>query len=97
VEYLGDAPAEYLRIELKTGHGPPHRDARLAPDQVAPWEDEQVRISRRMAAGAAQLPSVVVSLRDRRFAFVSPDDMVQGIDTQSPLVLIQLKTRPASP
>jgi len=97
VEYLGDAPAEYLRFELRTAHGPPHRDTRLAPEHVEPWEDEQVRISRRMAAGPAQLPSVVVSLRDRRFVFASPGDTVQGIDMQSPLVLIELKTRPSSP
>jgi len=97
VEYLGDASAEYLRVELETAHGPPHRDTRLAPEQVEPWEDEQVRISLPMAAGAVPLPSVVVSLRDRRFVFASSGDTVQGIDPQSPLVLIELKTRPASP
>jgi hypothetical protein len=47
VEYLGADPSEYLRIELKTTPGPPHRDARLRNDADFPWEDSSSPDSKR--------------------------------------------------
>ena len=46
VEYLGDTPTGFLRLELKTRPDKPHRDARLGTDAGFPRQDEQVRISR---------------------------------------------------
>jgi hypothetical protein len=50
VEYLGDAPAETLRVELKTRPAREHKDARLLTEGEFPteqsWQDGQVRIVR---------------------------------------------------
>ena len=72
-EYFGDSPSEYLRVELKTTPGPPHRDARLEDDADFPWEDPQVRISR-IHGSPPKLtrPALVVSLSDRDFTWVEP-------------------------
>jgi hypothetical protein len=75
VEYLGDSATEYLRIELKTVPGPPHRDARLHNDSDFPWEDPQVRISRFHGQPPKLVrPAVLVNIGERSFAWLSPGD-----------------------
>jgi hypothetical protein len=50
VEYKGEAPAETLRVELKTKPARKHNDARLLTEGDFPaeqsWEDAQLRIVR---------------------------------------------------
>ncbi len=73
VEYKSEAPSEYLRIELKTTPGPPHRDARLKLDADFPWSDPQLRISR--VGGtlpALSRPSVLVDIDRRAFTWFDP-------------------------
>lgn len=61
-EYRGDQPSEYLRIELKTKPDGPPRDARIAPDDMTPFENKQVRIARVTCSPCevASTPMVVV-------------------------------------
>jgi hypothetical protein len=75
VEYLGDTATEYLRIELKTVPGLPHRDARLHNDDDFPWEDPQVRISRFHGQPPKLMrPTVLVNIGDRSFDWWTPAD-----------------------
>ena len=74
VEYRGEAPSEYLRIELKTAPGPPHRDARLRADADFPWSDPQIRISRiHTAPPSLTKPSVVVDIAKRALTWFDPN------------------------
>jgi hypothetical protein len=78
-EYLGESPSEYLRIELKTVPGPPHRDARLRTDDDFPWEDPQLRISRFQGQPpAVERPAVLVNIGERSFSWL------EGKGTLSP-------------
>jgi hypothetical protein len=103
IEYLGDIPTEYLRVELKTTPDQPHRDARLSPQESTPIEDAQVRISRhRCQAGAVcdrpKAPGLVVELENRSFTWLGPDDLrVTRIPDVAPVhqIWIELKTLPA--
>jgi quercetin dioxygenase-like cupin family protein len=83
VEYLGDAPCEYLRIQLKTEPlDIPARDIRLAPAPHAnkvEFENAQLRILREYCAPdqacagqASPNPAVLVSLESRRVQWVEP-------------------------
>jgi hypothetical protein len=73
VEYLSDAPTEYLRIELKTKPGPPRLDTRLRADADFPWEDPQVKISRFHGLPAkVTRPAVLVNVSERSFAWLDP-------------------------
>jgi hypothetical protein len=69
VEYRGDAPSEYLRVELKTAPGPPHRDARLRLDADFPWSDPQLRISRVRPLPTLAKPSVLIDIAARSFTW----------------------------
>jgi len=103
VDNLTDKPSAYLRIELKTTPDSPHPDIRRSPDEAAPIEDAQVRISRHVCApgGACEAPSraaVVVSWSDRAVAWFEPGvTSPQRNDTQSALqqIWVELKTKPA--
>lgn len=94
VEYLGSAPTEYLRIELKTPPAPPHRDARLRSAADFPWEDAQVRIGR--IVGKPERPSrraVFVDVSARSFTWFDPKNAgatKMPADSQL-LVAIELK------
>jgi hypothetical protein len=72
VEYRGDAPSEYLRVELKTAPGPPHRDARLRLDTDFPWSDPQLRISRVRPLPTLTKPSVLIDIPARSFTWFHP-------------------------
>jgi hypothetical protein len=89
VEYLGDAPCEYLRIQLKTEVLElPARDVRLAPAQHANkivFENAQIRILREYCAPGQTCagrisanPAVLVSLDTRRARWVKPGDSVRA-------------------
>ena len=73
VEYLGDGASEYLRIELKTAPGPPHRDARLRGDADFPWEDPQLRIASIHGRPARpSRPAILVNISQRSFTWFDP-------------------------
>lgn len=96
VEYLGDAPAEYLRVELKTEPGRPHRDARLRSDADFPWEDEQVRIRRvKGNAPSLMLPAVVVDVPARQFRWIGQMPPAEPFQVPHMFVIIELKTGPS--
>ena len=94
-EYQGDAPSEYLRVELKTAPGPPHLDARLLEDADFPWEDPQVRISR-FHGPAPELPRpyILVNLSTGGFTWIDPKDKPPPAKSHEPgwFVLLELKT-----
>lgn len=96
-EYLGAAPSEYLRIEMKTEPGPPHRDARLRADGDFPWEDPMVRIRRVTGKLAAPTgPAVLVDISQRSFTWVHPK-MASALPLgQDQFVVVELKTSPAA-
>ena len=71
-DYLGNEPAEYLRIELKTKtNRAAEKDARLKVDSDFPWEDEQIRISKALAPTAR--PSVLVDVAGKSFRWLEPN------------------------
>jgi len=95
-EYLGDAPSEYLRIEMKTEPAPPHRDARLRLDSDFPWEDQQVRISRvNGKLSAPSTPAVIVNITERSFTFFHPKTASEPAPDAAQFVVLELKTAPA--
>ena len=90
VEYLGDAPSEYLRIELKNTPGPRHRDARLRNEEDFPWEDPQVRISRfHGAVPATARVALLVDIGARSFAWL--DGKTSPAQPTGLSVLVELK------
>ena len=90
VQYLGDTPSEYLRIELKNTPGPRHRDARLRNEQDFPWEDPQVRISRLHGAAPATVRrALLVDIDGRRFAWL--DGTNSPVQPKGLSVLVELK------
>lgn len=102
IDYLGDTPTEYLRVEMKTVPDQEHRDARMAPEDRKPVEDAQVMISRHDCRPGAEcsmpsLPAVVVSLDQRDFIWVQPGLTEPPVNaTNQPLrqIWIELKTDP---
>ena len=93
VEYLGDAPAESLRIELKTTPGPPHRDMRLHGDDDFPWEDPQVRISRfHGTPPKSTRPAILIHIPSRSFSWLDPNSTHAAATGESDwFVLMELK------
>ena len=102
IEYLGDEPTEYLRVEMKTVPDHEHADARMAPEDATPIEDAQVLISRHeCGAGAAcslpSRPALVVSIDERDFIWAEPGLTEPQRNSRSrPLhqIWIELKTPP---
>jgi hypothetical protein len=95
VEYLGDAWAEYLRVEPKTVPGPPHRDARLREDTDFPWEDPQLRIHRGVPSGLVG-PALVVNPAGHNFTWLDPGQSpsLPGPPDPAGFVVLELKTKP---
>ena len=94
-EYLGESASEYLRIELKTVPGPPHRDARLRTSDDFPWEDPQAKISSsRGRPPALERPAVLVNIGERSFAWLDPKDPHSTTISHNPghYVLVELKS-----
>ncbi|HEY1494208.1 MAG TPA: hypothetical protein VGF49_06675 [Candidatus Solibacter sp.] len=90
VEYLGDTPSEYLRIELKNKPGPPHRDARLRGEEDFPWEDPQVRISRpHGAVPVTARGALLVDIEKRSFVWL--DGTTSPAQPRGLSVLVELK------
>ena len=101
IEYLGDQPTEYLRVEMKTTPDVEHRDARLAPEEPGPIEDAQVRISRHectdRGCASPSLPTLVVSTGDRTFEWVPSGGVVHNRkDAPRREIWIELKTAPTA-
>lgn len=95
-EYLGSAPSEYLRIEMKTEPGPPHRDARLRADADFPWDDPQVRISRVQGKlTVPSVPAVIVNITRQSFIWFHPETSSTLPDQADQFVVVELKTAPA--
>jgi hypothetical protein len=109
VEYLGDEPTEYVRIELRTEpKDRPTRDIRLPPVSMDPaksavetqFENGQVRILRGMCASGEKCPPAASPWID--FTMSDPGrGQVQWSPpaAQGPLQLvrIELKTMPVKP
>jgi len=109
VEYLGDEPTEYVRIELRTEpKDRPVRDVRLPPVALDPsksavetqFENGQVRILRVMCAKsekcpAAAAPWIDVSMSGPRRGEVAWSPVV--VEGPVDLVRIELKTSPVKP
>jgi hypothetical protein len=102
VEYLGNTPTEYLRIELKAVPAPPHRDARLKLDADFPWEDAQVRISR--VQGKLErpaYPAVIVDVSGHSAQWIDPSNPgaplpSSGAPESHSFVIVELKSDPTS-
>jgi len=109
VEYLGDLPTEYVRIELRTDpKDRPTRDVRLPPATMdasktgaeTQFENGQIRIVRVMCAAGEKCPAaalpyvdVVMSGERRGEARWSPPPAEGPLE----LVRIELKTPPIQP
>jgi hypothetical protein len=101
IEYLGDIPTEYLRVEMKTVPDQEHRDVRMAPEDMGPIEDAQVRVSRHQCAAAVSCalpagPALVVTIDTRSFLWIQPGEIagvVNGNGATSQ-IWIELKTQP---
>jgi hypothetical protein len=109
VEYLGDEPTEYVRIELRTEpKDRPLRDVRLPPVTMDPaksasqiqFENGQVRIVRILCAAGRKCPAVAVPWIDvvlsgekRGEVRWSPPEAEGPLE----LVRIELKTGPTRP
>ena len=101
VEYMGDAPSEYFRIELKTDR--PEKKTgtlRVAAGETKPFEDSQLRISRSECApnescAPLEHPSVVVTLKDRSVSWHLAGSRYRN-ESAEPLhqIRLELKTKP---
>ena len=90
VEYLGDRPSEYLRVEIKNTPGPRHRDARLRNEEDFPWEDPQVRISRLQGTVPATVRrALLVDIGARSFTWL--DGTTSSAPPKGLSVLVELK------
>ena len=103
VEYLGDAPSEYLRIELKTER--PEKKSqhvRMAPDDLRPFENSQLRISRFLCASKRECarmeyPGLMVQLNDRTVSWYETGSAIKNeSDEMARQIRIELKTKPFS-
>jgi hypothetical protein len=100
IEYLGDVPTEFLRVEMKTVPDREHGDERMAPGDTNTIEDAQVRISRHECRAGAECPlpssrGLVISVASRDFLWVDPEvTEPQRNSRNSPLqqIWIELKT-----
>ncbi len=103
VEYLGDQPSEFLRIELKTERpDQASQHVRIAANDHKPFENRQLRISRahcagRESCGGSQYASVVVNLSDRSVAwFGAGGNFINQKDDPALLIRVELKTQPTA-
>ena len=97
VEYLGDSPSEYLRIELKTERPDKKtQHIRIAPDDQKPFENSQLRISRaECPCPDPARPAVIVSLEDRSVSwFDAAGNARSEKDGAAHQIRVELKTRP---
>ena len=91
-EYLGDAPSEYIRVELKTEKiDIPRRDIRIAAGDATPYENGQLRIERQDCSpcAAVTMPTVIITTTDRAAHWVIGDA------PSGPQIRITLKSKPA--
>ncbi len=102
VDYLGDQPSEYLRIELKTERPDKQvQHVRIAATDHKPFENGQLRISRSLCAGRDscghfEYAAVIVNLSDRSVAWHTAGSTVTNEKDDAALqVRIELKTKPA--
>jgi hypothetical protein len=72
-EYLGDAPTEYVRVELKTEDlEKPAKDVRIAAEDKSAFENAQIRIERgSCSCDDLGAPAVVVTMADRKTHWVT--------------------------
>ncbi len=101
VEYLGDAPSEYLRIELKTER--PEKKSqhvRIAADDLRPFENSQIRVSRflcesKRECAPLEYPGLVVRLNERSVSWYEAGSAIKNeSDEMSRQIRIELKTSP---
>jgi hypothetical protein len=101
VEYLGDAPSEYLRIELKTER--PEKKSqhvRIAPADQKPFENRQLRISKSRCApkqecAPLEYPGVMVRLNNRAVCWYEAGSAIKNdSDEMARQIRIELKTKP---
>jgi hypothetical protein len=109
VEYLGDRPAEYVRIELRTEpRDRPVRDVRLAPVALDPaksaaetqFENGQIRIVRMTCAAGETCPVAAVPCVDVLLGGVHRGEVRWSpppAEGPLELVRIELKTPPVEP
>ena len=103
VEYLGDAPSEYLRIELKTERpDKKSQHVRMAPDDLKPFENSQIRISRSLCAAKRECapmeyPGLTVRLNDRTVSWHETGSAIKNEnDEVARQIRIESKTKPFS-
>jgi hypothetical protein len=80
-EYLGDAPSEYVRVELKIDPlEKPRRDVRIAAEDNTPFENAQLRIERADCSPCTALadPAVVITMPDGRVRWVAAETPPPG-------------------
>ena len=101
VEYLGDAPSQYLRIELKTERpSKKTQHIRIAADEPGPFENGQLRISRfqcpaQSQCAAPEFRAVVVTLNDRSVAWYEAGQAFRNEGSETARqVRGELKTKP---
>jgi hypothetical protein len=101
VEYLGDAPSEYLRIELKTERpDKKSQHVRMARDDRRPFENSQIRVSRSLCAekrecAPLEYPGLVVRLNERSVSWYEAGRAIKNeSDEMSRQIRIELKTSP---
>ena len=101
VEYLGDSPSEYLRIELKTERPDKKtQHIRIAPDDRTPFENSQLRISRAQCSATQPCPdpawpAIIVSLEDRSVWWLEARDIARSErDGTTHQIRVELNTKP---
>ena len=101
VEYMGDAPSQYLRIELKTER--PEKETqhiRIAADDQTPFENGQLRISRSQCLAQhhcppAKYPAVIVTLNDHSASWYEAGSAFQNATNETARqIIVELKTKP---
>ena len=104
VEYQGDQPSEYMRVELKTEPlDLPERDVRMALADRGPFENGQLRIMRVTCAPKStcpasahpENPAVVVSGSDYKWLPAGSAAIANPTGTPLEQIRIELKTKPA--
>jgi hypothetical protein len=99
VEYLGSAPSEYLRIELRNDPPLTERTTRLAVNEPGPFENAKLRVRRAACPAAencaAEFPSVMVSIDKRTSQWVNRGEPIVNDAGPTPLILIEFKTPPS--
>jgi hypothetical protein len=73
VEYLGDTPSEFLRVELKLEPKEFARgEIRRKPDDFTPWDHPKVRLSRCTDSCSPEFQAVVVSFDEKAARWWEP-------------------------